>query len=334
MKYALTIDKNNENNNQFMLYDDNDIKLKSFRIKQIEKLSKFKDHSWEIEIKAKKCFRFKGVTENENHRIYDTMNKIINQNIDEVIESFSRDQDDDEESETKLWSLKIDPELTSPQLLKKFSLDDVYILKIDNDKIVLENKSNTINFIVIPFNVIRRFGNTDFCLGIELGRSSPIGSGVIALKSKNYHSKHLYKSLREHLGDVLYRLAFNRPGNELNDASGSESDSNLSWVPNMLNNQSGNNENQSALIENSFNLEADNNHLLKSPNSLSLVENQKPLILQKKRVNFLNQLESETDESDYQDKYVPKYMSNKRMLSPSDEFFVDEDNSVYGRVKL
>jgi len=42
----------------------------------------------------------------------------------------------------------------------------------------------------------------------------------------------------------------------------------------------------------------------------------------------------ETDSSFYMDKYVPEYMSNKHLRSPALEYFVDEQNSVYGRVKL
>ena len=43
---------------------------------------------------------------------------------------------------------------------------------------------------------------------------------------------------------------------------------------------------------------------------------------------------NETDSSFYMDKYVPEYMSNKHLRSPALEYFVDEQNSVYGRVKL
>ena len=182
------------------------------------------------------------------------------------------------------------------------------------------------------FSVIRRFGNTDFCLGIELGRSSPVGSGVIALKSKSFHSKHLYKSLREKLGDMLYRLAIKTTDNQTNESSGSETDSSLNWVPHSFNNQSTIKMDENILVEDSPNLSSRNN--LDSPKSLPSPKSPKQPILQKKKVNFLNRLESETDESDYQDKYIPRYMSSKKMLSPSDEFFVDEDNSVYGRVKL
>lgn len=43
---------------------------------------------------------------------------------------------------------------------------------------------------------------------------------------------------------------------------------------------------------------------------------------------------NETDSSFYMDKYVPEYMSNRHLTSPALEYFVDEQNSVYGRVKL
>lgn len=151
MKYALTIDKSNEENNQFVLLDDNDSKFKTILIKKIEKLSKFKDHSWEIEVKGKKCFRFKSLNEEENAKIYDTMDKLINQKIDEAIENFSVDKETENSPETNLWSLKIDSDITSSNLLKKFILDNVYLLKIENEKLVLENESNKINSIDIPY---------------------------------------------------------------------------------------------------------------------------------------------------------------------------------------
>ena len=43
---------------------------------------------------------------------------------------------------------------------------------------------------------------------------------------------------------------------------------------------------------------------------------------------------SETDSSFYKDTYVPEYMSNRHLKSPALEYFVDEQNSVYGRIKL
>ena len=43
---------------------------------------------------------------------------------------------------------------------------------------------------------------------------------------------------------------------------------------------------------------------------------------------------SETDSSFYMDKYLPEYMSNKHLVKPALEYFVDPDNSIYGRVKL
>lgn len=139
----------------------------------------------------------------------------------------------------------------------------------------------------------------------------------------------MYKNLREKLGEILYRSAFKRTDNQMFESGGSESDSSLNWVPNIQNNQSRESIDQ-ILAESSSNIEESNQLNI----SQNLPSKDKATLLQKKKVNFLNQLESETDESDYQDRYVPKYMSSKRMLSPSDEFFVDEDNSVYGRVKL
>lgn len=44
--------------------------------------------------------------------------------------------------------------------------------------------------------------------------------------------------------------------------------------------------------------------------------------------------DDETDESFYQDKYIPQYVSRKHMISPPLEYIIDEENSIYGRVKL
>jgi hypothetical protein len=57
------------------------------------------------------------------------------------------------------------------------------------------------------------------------------------------------------------------------------------------------------------------------------------------RTTYIKQRSIESHETDssfgfYQDKYVPEYMSNKHLRSPALEYFVDEQNSVYGRVKL
>lgn len=130
---------------------------------------------------------------------------------------------------------------------------------------------------------------------------------------------------------MLYKLAIQTTDNQTNESSGSETDSSLSWVPNVLNNPSRINMDENIMVEDSPNLNTGKN--LESPENLPSLSLKQPF-LQKKKVNFLNRLESETDESDYQDKYIPRYMSSKKMLSPSDEFFVDEDNSVYGRVKI
>lgn len=44
---------------------------------------------------------------------------------------------------------------------------------------------------------------------------------------------------------------------------------------------------------------------------------------------------TETDESFYQDKFIPQYMSNKNLKSPAIEYFKDTKNDVvYGKVKL
>lgn len=152
MNYVITFDKNNDFNNKFVLFNDKNTKVRAIKIGHIERLSQFNDHSWQMFIKGKKCFRFKGITEDENTIIYDTINKIINHKIDEMIDNFSSNHDTTgNNSIAKLWSLKIDPDLTSPHLLEKFSIENVYILKIDCDKIVLENESKTINIMVIPF---------------------------------------------------------------------------------------------------------------------------------------------------------------------------------------
>lgn len=44
--------------------------------------------------------------------------------------------------------------------------------------------------------------------------------------------------------------------------------------------------------------------------------------------------ESETDESFYEEKYVPQYVSNRNLPSVALEYFHDNGNSIYGKVKL
>lgn len=39
-------------------------------------------------------------------------------------------------------------------------------------------------------------------------------------------------------------------------------------------------------------------------------------------------------ESFYEEKYVPQYMSTKNLVSPPLEYFVEDDNAIYGRVQL
>lgn len=151
MNYVLTFDKINDINNKFVLFNNNDTKVETIKIRHIERLSQFNDLSWQMVIKGNKCFRFKGITEDENTAIYDTINKIINHKIDEIIDNFSNNHENEENFVAKLWSLKIDHDLTSPHLLNKFSPNDAYILKIDCDKIILENELKTTNIMVIPF---------------------------------------------------------------------------------------------------------------------------------------------------------------------------------------
>jgi hypothetical protein len=62
--------------------------------------------------------------------------------------------------------------------------------------------------------------------------------------------------------------------------------------------------------------------------------------LEPNRIEIDDELEEEEEGefedsiSFYEDKYVPQYMSNKNLVSTALEYFVEDENSIYGRVKL
>lgn len=72
----------------------------------------------------------------------------------------------------------------------------------------------------------------------------------------------------------------------------------------------------------------------KKPNEQTIKNNNISLILTQSKYENDSDSITETDESFYQDKYRPQYVSNKNLKSPAIEYFNDSDNVVYGKVKL
>lgn len=60
----------------------------------------------------------------------------------------------------------------------------------------------------------------------------------------------------------------------------------------------------------------------------------KSVVIEKKLQQQVSVESNETDENFYKDEYVPQYASNKHLKSPALEYFVEEDQSIYGRIKL
>jgi hypothetical protein len=53
-------------------------------------------------------------------------------------------------------------------------------------------------------------------------------------------------------------------------------------------------------------------------------------------INNENEDDEEYDEtvSFYEEKYVPMYMSNRNLVTSAIEYFIEDDNAIYGRVQL
>lgn len=207
--------------------------------------------------------------------------------------------------------------------------------------------------MTILSSTIRRFGSTDDCFAFELGRKSSFGNGIIALQSKKHNSKIFYDhfnelteksfySLREKLLNAIEEPSELTPNRELStepDCSIVQQDDD-SCVPTSQ-----------KIDKEMFLCHADDHtsysgSISDSIDSFSTVEI--PIIVEDRTMNngngneLLNEsiLSSEcTYNADetltfYEDKYVPEYMNNKHLISQPLEFFEDDENMIYARVKL
>ncbi|CAF1036339.1 unnamed protein product [Brachionus calyciflorus] len=352
-KCLLSISRTDDLNNVFLIFDDDNKTVKKrIMLNSVEKLSKLRDRAWEIELNNGKHFKFKSISDTENEKWITIMNKYINNELNDLFKPLD-DKKDFKITEDNLYTMRIDHELTSPSLMNKFYLNDYYRIEIDDVCLTLQNTQKNTDRHQFVFNVIRKFGKIDFCFAIELGRSSSYGEGILALKSVYFDSKQFYENLNDILASKLFNLAFKKPEhrNIQSEINQSESDTDSETSISSLETVRASNRqinlpivkdhssNNASLLNYSIGKNTLNSKLNKSNQNISMSSLSKEV--QSNQVNLIRKvdnqqihLESETDESFYQDKYVPQYMSNKRMLSPANEFFVDEDSSVYGRVKL
>jgi len=197
--------------NEFIIFESNQKVKHRISFKDIKKLSKLSDSSWEITTRSGLKYRFKALTEYENKVWYELLSDkavFLNHFSNEQIEScIALNDQKAKEISTNAFSVQVDLKKSNPNFLSVFEDNITYEIQIDELGFLFKNATK--KDIFLNAGIIKRFGLVDSYFLIELGRNLDYGPGLIFLKANHLNHMEIHKKMH-HLTKVKFSCLFQK----------------------------------------------------------------------------------------------------------------------------
>ncbi len=183
--------------NEFIIFESNQKVKHKILFKDIKKLSKLIDSSWEITTKSGLKYRFKALTEYENKIWYELLSDktvFLNHFTNEQIEtSIALNDQKAIEISTNTFNVQVDLKKSNPNFYHVFEDNILYEIQIDELGYLFKNATK--KDVFLNAGIIKRFGLVENYFLIELGRNLDYGPGLIFLKANQLNHIEIHKKM-------------------------------------------------------------------------------------------------------------------------------------------